>query len=297
MDDITPPEAKDVSAGVREIPFGMPALDSGLGGLPTGTTALLAGAPDAGTDAFAYTHAAQSMVGKYEPDFFPTDVRKFRDAIPEEVVVVSLDTDARHVFNAMDQVLDDYQFDALVDHLTLLDYSGAFLDLVDGPPGFERPDPGEGPLAAVERHPPASDSFEDLLEAIAADLDDYADDALVILDSLSDLYLARRFGLDEQTLLGFLVGLREAAVGWDGLVHVLYHRQAQTVRSDADLANLLHGNVYFYSNDQGFETYRTMRVGSFGGALDREEQVVYRTAIGNAGFHVRSTKKISPRNW
>jgi hypothetical protein len=59
----------------------------------------------------------------------------------------------------------------------------------------------------------------------------------------------------------------------------------------------MHGNIYFYSNDQGFETYRTMRVGSFGGALDREEQVVYRTIVGDAGFNVKATKKISPGNW
>jgi hypothetical protein len=297
MDDITPPEAKSVSAGVRSIPFGMPALDSSLGGLPSGTAALLVGAPDAGADAFVYTHAAQLMLGKHDPGLYPTDVRKFQEAIPEQVVFVSLGTSGRHVINAMDEVLDGYQFDALVEHLTLLDYSGPFFDLVDAPAAFDRPPAREGPLATVERRVPDCESFGDLVESIAADLDDHGEETLVVIDSLSDLYLARRFGLDERTVLGFLVGLREAAVGWNGLVHVLYNRQAQDVRAEPVVANLLHGNVYFYSNDQGFETYRTMRVGSFGGALDREEQVVYRTAIGESGFRVRSTKKISPRNW
>jgi len=60
MDDISPPEAKSVSAGVRTIPFGMPALDSTLGGLPSGATTLLAGAPDASADAFVYLTAPRS---------------------------------------------------------------------------------------------------------------------------------------------------------------------------------------------------------------------------------------------
>lgn len=296
MDQLTPPEAKTVSEAVGEIPFGMPTLDSGLGGLPSGTAALLVGAPDAGADAFGYTHAAQLMLAKYDPGLYPTDVGD-GEAIPDEVVFVSLGTDAKHVLSAMDAVLDDYQFEALVEHLTLLDYSGPFFDLVNAPGEFEREEGDHDELAAIERRVPACESFADLVGAVADDLSEYANDALVVVDSLSDLYLARRFGLDERTVLGFLVGLRESAVGWNGLVHLLYNRQAQGVRADPVLANILHGNVYFYSNDQGFETYRTMRVGSFGGALDREEQVVYRTAIGSAGFRVRGTKKISPRNW
>lgn len=297
MDQITPPEARTVSESVNEIPFGMPALDSGLGGLPSGTATLLVGAPDAGAGAFVHTHAAQLMLAKHDPGLYPTDVGDARESIPDEVVFVSLGTDAKHVLSTMDAVLDDYQFEALVENLTLLDYSGPFFDLVDAPMGFERPSGAHDELAAIERRVPECESFADLVTAVADDLGEYANDAVVVVDSLSDLYLARRFGLDERTLLGFLVGLRESAVGWNGLVHLLYNRQAQGARADPILANILHGNVYFYSNDQGFETYRTMRVGSFGGALDREEQVVYRTAIGDAGFRVRGTKKISPRNW
>jgi len=122
MDDISPPEAKSVSAGVRTIPFRMSALDGTLGGLPSGATTLLAGAPDASADAFVY---------------------------------LTLGHGGRHTISAMDEVLDSYQF----------------------------------------------------------------------------------------------------------------------------------------------ETDRTMRVGSFGGALDREEQTVYRTSIGGTGFRVSTTKKLAPSNW
>jgi KaiC/GvpD/RAD55 family RecA-like ATPase len=296
VDELTPPEAKSVSAGVRPIPFGMPALDASLGGLPSGTSALLAGAPDAGADAFVYTHAAQLMLARHDPELYPADVGAYRDTLPERVVYVSFGTAGKHVLNAMDAVLDQYQFDALVDHLTLLDYSGAFLDLVDTPAAFDHRSGRGGPLDAVERRD-GDDSFPDLVGTVSADLDDHGERAVVVVDSLSDLYLARRFGLAERTLLGFCIGLREMAVDWNGLVHVLYNQRAEGVRADQVLNTLLHGNVYFYSNDQGFDTYRTMRVGSFGGALDRESQVVFGTSIGAAGFRVKSTKKVGPSNW
>ncbi len=297
MDDITPPEAKSVSAGVRPIPFGMPTLDSALGGLPSGTATLLAGAPDAGGDAFVYTHLAQLMLARYDPGLYPTDVKRYGDALPEKVVYVSIGKHGRRVIHAMDAVLDQYQFDATIEHLELFDYTPTFLDLLPLPAAFDGSRPERGPMAAIEKRAPEVDNFTDLLEAIAATIDEAADDAIVVIDSLSDLYRARRFGLDESAILGFLIGLRETAADWNGLVHVLYDRKAEQVRAEEVLSSLLHGNIYFYSNDQGFETYRTMRVGSFGGALDREEQVVYRTLVGSAGFNVKATKKISPGNW
>jgi hypothetical protein len=297
MENISPPDAKSVSASVRPIPFGMPALDGTLGGLPSGTTSLLAGAPDAGADAFTYTHAAQLMLAKHDPGLYPADVSRIRDTLPERVVYVSLGTDGKHVINAMDEVLDQYQFDVLVEHLTLFDYSQPFLEFVDTPAAFDRHRATGGPLSAIERKVSGGETFGDLVETVAADLDGVAEDAIVVVDSLTDLYLARRFGLDERLLLGFLVGLREQAVEWNGLVHVRYDRQAEGVRADQILSSLLHGNIYFYANDQGFETYQTMRVGSFGGALDREQQVVFRTHVGSAGFRVKTTKKLSPGNW
>ncbi len=297
MSDISPPEAKSVSEGVREIPFGMATLDNGLGGLPSGTATLLAGASDAGGDAFLYTHAAQVMLAKHNPSMYPTSVRTSRETLPERVVYVTLSRDSEHILNAMDTVLDQFQFDTLTEHLKLLDYSESFLDLVETPAAFDREPPTEGPLAAVEGRATGVSSFGELLEEVAADIEEWGKDALVVVDSLNELYRAGQFGLSERTILGFLIGLREAAVDWDGLVHIPYKHKAEQVRSDSLLTNLMHGNLYFYSNDQGFETYRTMRVGSFGGALDREEQVVYRTQVGSAGFRVKATKKISPRNW
>lgn len=82
MDTISPPEAKSVSEAVRPIPFGMSALDSTLGGLRSGTAALLAGAPDARADAFVYTHAAQLMLAKHDPGLFRPTCATFERLCP-----------------------------------------------------------------------------------------------------------------------------------------------------------------------------------------------------------------------
>ena len=92
-------------------------------------------------------------------------------------------------------------------------------------------------------------------------------------------------------------GLREAVVNWGNVAFVKLDRPAGDVRKDDRIHGLLHGAVYFYSNDKGFETYRTMRVGSFGGALDTELQTVFESLVGPTGFRAKATKKIGPSNW
>ncbi len=46
------------------------------------------------------------------------------------------------------------------------------------------------------------------------------------------------------------------------MAFVKLDRPAGDVRSDELIHGLLHGSVYFDSDDKGFETYRTKRVGS-----------------------------------
>jgi len=297
MDDLSPSAAKTISAGIRHVPFGMRVLDNAFGGIPSGTAALLAGAPDAGADAFTYTQAANLMLARDDPELYPGKLQEGHHMLPETVVYVTISQDGDHVLHAMDAVLDQYQFDALTANLTLLDYSESFFDLLplpgSGLPENERSEQlqtGTEPEAEVEKG-------TDLLSAVWTDLVAHGEDAVVIVDSLTALQRLRSLGVSEEDVFGFLFGIRELANRWNGLVWVNTDRQASQVRADERYSGLLHGALYFYSNDQGFETYRTMRIGSFGGALDREEQVVYQTLIGPAGFRVKSTKKIQPRNW
>lgn len=143
---------------------------------------------------------------------------------------------------------------------------------------------------------PDSETFQDLLDDIGGHLADAKDD-LIVVDSLSDLERATEFGLPRSHELAFLMGLREAVVNWGTVAFVKYDSRAAEVRQNETIHGLLHGHIYFYSNDEGYTTYRTVRVGSFGGALDTKRQTVFDSIIGDDGFRAKATKKISRKHW
>lgn len=292
MDDLPPAEAKSVGAGVRYLPFGIPGLDGQVRGIPTGSAVMLAGAPDAGSDAFVYTSLASLMLAKHNPRLYHGRVGDVRESIPERVSYVSLTHDRDHIYSELDAVLDTGQFEALTEHLTVADFSQQFLDAAPVPDALYAERRDDVAVAAE-----GDATIDGVLDAVSEHIAEVGEDAIVVIDDLADLVRAKHFGLSQDRILGFLLGIREAVVEWDGLAYVSYQRRAADVRSDLDVHGLFHGSVYFYSNDKGFDTYRTMRVGSFGGALDTERQVVFETSVGPTGFRAKATKKIAPSNW
>jgi hypothetical protein len=294
------PDAKSISRGVSYIPFGIPGLDGNVRGIPTGSSVLLAGASDAGGDAFTYTSLATLMLAKHRPKLAPGGLSRRNGHIPESVTYVTLSHDRDHVYSELDAVLDGYQFETLTDHLTVADFSQRFMELLPVPPALfdaRRTDRDIEPPEDDEPDADADDeTFRDLLDDIAERITESTDE-IVVIDSLTDLDRAREFGLSQRRLVAFLVGLREAVVNWGNVAFVKFDRPAGEVRKDDRVHGLLHGSVYFYSNDKGFETYRTMRVGSFGGALDTERQTVFESLVGPTGFRAKATKKIGPSNW
>jgi len=295
------PDAKSISRGVSYIPFGIPGLDGNVRGIPTGSSVLLAGASDAGGDAFTYTSLATLMLAKHEPALVPDSVARRSEAIPSSVTYITLSQDREHVYSELDAVLDGYQFEALTEQMTVADFSQRFMELLPVPPALfdarrDRRDiePTEDDIPETDE--PDDETFRDLLDDIAERITADTDD-IVVIDSLTDLDRARQFGLSQGRVVAFLMGLREAVVNWGNIAFVKFDRPAPEVRKNDLIHGLLHGAVYFYSNDKGFETYRTMRVGSFGGALDTERQTVFESLVGPTGFRAKATKKIGPSNW
>jgi KaiC/GvpD/RAD55 family RecA-like ATPase len=284
---------------VSYIPFAVSEIDSHHRGIPTGSAVLLAGASDSGISAFAYTSLARLMLATHDPRQVPDRLSDRAEQIPENVTYVTLTHDREHVYSELDAVLPDYMFETLREHLTVVDYSQRYLDLLPVPPAFfeQRRDATSETVLSPDRSASGeAESFRALLDDISETLT-AAQDELLVLDSFSDLRRATEFGLERGHEVAFLMGLREAVVNWGSIAYVKYERRAEEVRSDMSIHGLLHGSLYFYSNDQGFETYRTMRVGSFGGALDSKQQVMFESAIGDSGFQANAKKKISPNRW
>jgi hypothetical protein len=298
---MVPREGPQLSENVSYIPFGVSEIDSHHLGIPTGSALLLAGASDAGVSAFTYTSLGRLMLAVHNPDRVPDRLSDRAAEIPEAVTYVTLTHDREHVYSELDAVLSDAQFETLREHLTVVDYSQRYLELLPVPPSFfeQRREVESENVRSADRGPSGHtdpEGFTELLDDISETLSD-AREELLVLDSFSDLRRATTFGLERGRQVAFLMGLREAIVNWGTVAYVKYERRAEEVRSDVSVHGLLHGSVYFYSNDQGFETYRTMRVGSFGGALDSERQVMFESAIGDSGFQAKAKKKISPNRW
>jgi KaiC/GvpD/RAD55 family RecA-like ATPase len=296
-------EARRISEEVSYIPLGIRGLDGPIRGIPTGSSVLLAGAPDAGGDAYTYTSLARLMAAKHAPEQVTSQLSDRAEHIPESVTYLTLSHDREHVYSAMDAVLTDDQFDVLTDHTTVADFSQRFMDLLPVPESLfdarRRDNDIEQPEASTETDAevePEPETFQEFLEDVSDRLAEASDD-LIVVDSVSDLERAAEFGLPTSHQLAFLMGLREAVVNWGTVAYVKLDRRASSVREDATIHGLLHGTVYFYSNDEGYTTYRTVRVGSFGGALDTERQEVFDSIIDDGGFRAKATKKVGRKHW
>jgi len=308
---MTMQEATEITERVQYMPFGVSELDGNHLGIPTGSAVLLAGAQDAGTAAFTYTSLARLMQARHRPSSVPDRLAERREPIPDHVTYLSVTKDREHIYTELEAVLSDVQFETLTENLTVVDFSQRFLELLPVPPTlFDERRPaeegisdhtaaeGDDTVMAPEEDgddavddPIEDESFGELLDDIGARLAEARGDLLVV-DSLSDLRRATNFGLGAGRDIAFLAGLREAVVNWESVAYVKYDRRAGEARSDPSVQGLLHGALYFYSNDQGVETYRTMRVGSFGGALDTDRQMVFESVVGDSGFRAKATKKI-----
>ncbi|MFB6188442.1 MAG: hypothetical protein ABEI57_01030, partial [Halapricum sp.] len=252
----------------------------------------LAGTPDAGTEAFAYTHAARLLTAKYAPHYTDsTFSAAVTERIPGTVYYITLNHAPRRVLNGMDAVLSPRQFNVLVEHLEIMDFSEEFFDLSPVPNALRRA-ADETQFEDLDAEPGSYDSFERLLNSIASELESVGDDAFVIVDSLTAFERGRHFGVDWGDVLGLLEGVRTAASEWGGLVDVIYHARPDKVRSDETINTALDGALYFYTNDQGTNAEKTMRVGDFNGALSRRRQVVYGTEVRDDGFRISSSRGV-----
>lgn len=284
-----PARAQQLSNRVGRIPFGFPTLDGRFDGIPAGTASLLAGSPDAGTDAFAYSHAARLMQLKHGNS--RSVGQMVQDRIPETVHYVSLNHSRSRILHGMDAVLGPGQFNLLVEHLSITDLSDEFFDVAPVPDAL-RLAADETPAAELDATPGSEASFEQFLDNLATHLETIGDDNLVILDSLTAFQRARHFGMDWGNALGLLEGLRHAASEWGGLVDVLYHARPEQVRNDETTNTALDGSFYFYTNDRGTRAQKTMRVGDFNGSLSRGQQVVYDTRVTDDGFQIGASRSI-----
>jgi KaiC/GvpD/RAD55 family RecA-like ATPase len=275
-----------------DVPFGVPQLDSIVGGgAPSGTVVLLAGEAGAGAREFLYTSAAMNALAAADPELFDLhygDVAAGA-SVPPEVHYVSFTTGREHVEREMSYVMDEAIVDAATDEIRFEDLSPAYFD--------PSPVPRDWYLDEVStlQDLRQRSGREDVLDALGDYFSEHAAGNLVCIDSVSDLVGAVGEEMEWADVTMVLKGLMKAARDWGGLILLLANTETLEPTELGHLMDAGGGTLGFEWESGGSQRARTMVVRSFRGVLSRleaEDIVRFETEIHEGGFDVSDVRKI-----
>ena len=208
------PEAPIVTP---RIPTGVPDFDYLTGGMPAGSVVLLLGEAGSGHQEFALTSAVHLMFHYDHPDLhqFYLGSAKGPFVYPEGVAYVSVSRSKEQVIGEVRESFQEFYAEVLLRHLEFHDLSPTyFRDTVVPAAWAALPGPLLGGAPSTD-----GDAAAHPVRALAAALDRCGRGNVVLLDSLTDLFV--RDGIDTHDVLTLLKGLRRQAKAWGGLVYLL----------------------------------------------------------------------------
>ncbi|MFC4357359.1 RAD55 family ATPase [Halobium salinum] len=274
-----------------EIPFGVPRLDSIIGGgAPSGTVVLLAGEAGAGAREFIYTSAAMNALASADPALFDLHYGDLDGgaSVPPEVHYLSFTADRAHVEREMSYVMDDEIVEAASRAVHFEDLSPEYFQLSPIPRDWY-----DDETTSIQDLG-AREGQGDVLEALGDYLSANAEGNLVCIDAVSDLVGA----VDDVawTDVAMLVkGLTKAAHDWGGLILLLASVDTLEATELGYLMDAAGGTLQFEWESGGSKRARTMVVRSFRGVLSQLESeniVRFETEIHEGGFDVSDVRKI-----
>ena len=228
------PRETPLTAAVRKVPTGIADLDAIVdGGFPAGSTVLLVGEIGAGMQEYVYTAASKIALVNERPEAWhhylgdhcadsdlPTRICYVTFARSRDVILEEL----RAGFNA------EY-YEAFRGRTTFKDFSSWYFRHSVVPPEWtDLEDVFETPSGNV-------------LEELVAFLDENAEGAIVVIDSLTDLAIAEAVEMKE--LVTTVKGLQRVAKRWDGLVYLLLTRGILEKRHELMLMDSVDGCLAF----------------------------------------------------
>ena len=277
---------------MTQIPFGIPRLDSIIGGgAPSGSLVLLAGEVGAGAREFLYTSAAVNGLAEADPELFELHYGSVDAAatLPGEIHYVSFTSNEAELRDEIGHTMSEELVEAGLDAVKFHDLSAEYFQL--------SPIPRE--WYARERQSIADladrDDRRGVLEALGDYLTENAPGNLVVIDSLTDLVTVAGEQLSWSDVTLLLKGIQKATHAWDGLILVLVNMESLSSTEMGNLMGSADGTIAFEWERGGNERSRTMFVRDFRGVLSRieEENIVqFETEITEDGFDVSDVRKI-----
>jgi archaellum biogenesis ATPase FlaH len=274
------------------IPFGIPRLDSTIGGgAPPGSVVLLSGEAGAGAREFMYTAALMNGLHRADPDLFDLHYGDIDDYtnIPEAANYISYTAQKRQLRDEMALAMDDEIVEAAVESVTFHDLSSEYFRLSAVPREWYRDEVDT--ISDLSQ----TDSRKSIAEALGDQLTANADGTLVVIDSITDLIEAPSDDLSWGDIPVILKGITRAASDWGGLVLIHVNREALDAQRHGQLVDAVNGTLVFEWESGGSTRDRTLVVKQFGGVLSRiqaEDIVQFETEIGESGFDISDVRKI-----
>jgi KaiC/GvpD/RAD55 family RecA-like ATPase len=277
---------------MHSIPFGVPRLDSILGGgAPPGNVVLLAGESGAGAREFLYTSVTMNALAKADEDLFDLHYGTLDDdaSPPPAIHYVSFTAGEPYLRREMRYTMDDDLVDAAIDNIEFHDLSAEYFQLSPIPREWYLGRPTElGDLG--HRH-----NRESVLGALGSTLSEHARENLVVIDSLTDLVASRSDEVTWSDIAMVMKGLEKASYRWGGLILVLVSTEALSETELGILKGATDGTLLFRWETGGSKRARTMVVQEFRGVLsqlERENIVRFETEINESGLDVSDVRKI-----
>lgn len=277
---------------MERIPFGIPQLDSIIGGgAPAGSVVLLSGEAGAGAREFMYTAGLLNRLIETDSDLFDLYYGALEDGAeaPDEVHYVSFTSKRRQLRSEMGLVLDDDIVDSAAESIAYHDLSGEYFRLSPVPREWyaER----TGSIVDLGK----TEERRSVPEALGETLSEHASGNLVIIDSIGDLIDRSNDDLGWNDIPVLLKGISRASHGWGGLV--LVHVNSESLEDErlGQLADAVDGTLLFEWESGGSTRDRTLVVKHFRGVLSRieaEDIVQFETEIGDSGFDISDVRKI-----
>ncbi|MEW5936457.1 MAG: ATPase domain-containing protein [Candidatus Thermoplasmatota archaeon] len=224
---------------LKRIPTGVSDFDAIInGGLPSGSVVLLLGETGAGQQEFVYTSAAKVGMVMERPQACRHYLGDHCDyhALPDRICYLTFSRSVEDILMEVKASFNPNYFKAMKERVFFKDLSGSYFKRTRVPSSWTHPGDDGSSLFSPQQE-------EDVLEALVDFVDANGKNALVIIDSLTDLVISK--AVDIRDLVGVLRGMQRAAKRWDGIIYLLLTNGIMDAREQQMVIDSVDGVFVF----------------------------------------------------
>lgn len=295
MSDIRPQSDRRTCIIPKRVPSGINSLDAVIeGGFPAGSLVLLLGELGAGNIEFVYTSAAGLLSKSMTESEKSSNVSGQLDNICHisKICYISFSKSKEDIMNELALSFPQY-YNILRDHIMFMDFSSAYFARSSVPLSWVTED-------AISRTCLEQTGGANLIETVIEYLNKYADNSLVIIDSLTALAQYCLEYLEWRDLIMFLRGLQRISKRWNGLIYAVLEEGIFYKHKQEEVAECADGVIVFEWGKLGAtQRQRFMHIKKFRGVLpllDQENIVNFEAQITTqSGFEISNVKRVLGR--